>query len=146
MVGLLAMFSFGFSVAVLLKKVGKFALISGAGLALDVTLYSFLLMASLRPGYANLISAATAVTFVYVTSTRRVFEYKGRFLVPLFIVYATYQVAAVAAASWAVDTIVRMGATPIFAKIVILPITFSANYVFMHTLTSGSLSRQTAKR
>jgi putative flippase GtrA len=127
-----------------LQKVLGFALVSGVGLAIDVGLFLILLAVSLRAGYANMLSAAAAVTFVYFVSTRHVFAYNGRFLIHLFVVYAVYQLVAVTAASWAVDLIVRLGFSPVVAKVVILPVTFTANYVFMNFLTKTKPGRQVA--
>jgi putative flippase GtrA len=119
----------------LIAKVLGFAQVSGAGLALDVGLFLLLVSAGWPPGYANLVSATTAVTFVYFVSTKRVFEYQGRFLMPLFLAYLAYQALAVAGASWAVDRIAGLGIMPVVAKGSILPFTFSANYLFLDFLT-----------
>jgi putative flippase GtrA len=119
----------------LITKVWRFALVSGAGLAIDVGLFLGLTLAGVRAGYANFISASVAVTFVYFVSTKRVFDYRGRFLVPLFALYLAYQAIAVLAASWAVDFIVLQGAPPLLSKLLILPITFATNYLFMDFLT-----------
>jgi putative flippase GtrA len=128
-----------------LQRLARFALVSALGLAIDVGLFLTLLAASLRAGYANFLSAAAAVAFVYFVSTRRVFAYKGRFLIQLFVVYAVYQIAAVTAASWVVDLIVRAGVSPLISKALILPATFSANYVFMDFLTKTKPGPQPAK-
>jgi putative flippase GtrA len=119
----------------LLTRLLRFALVSGTGLAIDVGLFLVLVHLGLRAGYANLISATVAVTFVYFVSTRNIFNYAGRFLLPLFLLYLGYQVVAVSAASWAVDLIVALGILPVLAKALILPITFSANYLFLDYLT-----------
>jgi putative flippase GtrA len=116
-------------------RVGAFALVSGVGLMLDVGIFLALTELGWRAGFANLLSAFCAVTFVYFVSTRRIFSYQGRFLFALFAVYLAYQAAAVALASWAVDSLVLAGLVPIVAKGVILPATFTANYLFMHWLT-----------
>jgi putative flippase GtrA len=118
-----------------LSRIFRFGLVSGVGLTLDVCLFAVLVRTGMRPGWANLISAGAAVTFVYFASTRRVFAYEGRFLYELFLVYVAYQLLAVAAASWAVDALVRFGMFPVVAKLAILPVTFSANYLFMRFLT-----------
>ncbi|HEY0941151.1 MAG TPA: GtrA family protein [Steroidobacter sp.] len=114
----------------------RFAVVSGTGLAIDVVLFFGLVQASMRAGFANLISAALAVTFVYFVSARRIFAYEGRFLLPLFCIYLGYQAAAVALASWAVDSIVAHGAAPILAKGLVLPVTFTANYLCMAFITA----------
>jgi putative flippase GtrA len=127
-----------------LKKLGKFALISAAGLSIDVGLFLIFLTLSWRAGYANLLSAAVAVTFVYFVSTKHVFAYHGRFLIHLFFVYVVYQILAVTAASWVVDWIVRLGVLPLVSKILMLPVTFSANYIFMDLLTRTKRTRHLA--
>lgn len=113
-----------------------FGLVSGIGLALDYGLFLLLVESGLRAGWANLISAGVAVTFVYFVSVRRIFAYQGRFLLGLFAAYVGYQVAAVAAASWAVDWLVAsVRLAPVWAKAAILPFTFGANFLFMSWLT-----------
>ena len=119
----------------LIKKLAKFALVSGAGLALDVSLFLILVNGGLHPAFVIFLSAATAVTFVYFVSTKRVFNYEGRFLLQRFFLYATYQFLAVISASWAVGKLVGIGIAPLLAKGLILPVTFSANYVFLDFLT-----------
>lgn len=119
----------------LIHRVFRFALVSGAGLGLDMSLFAGLVALGLRAGFANVVSAGAAVAFVYFTSTRRVFAYRGQFLLQLFVVYVGYQVVAVSLASWAVDALVRFGTRPLLAKVMILPATFSANYLFMSFLT-----------
>jgi putative flippase GtrA len=121
----------------IVAKVIAFALVSGIGLALDFSIFLLLIFAGLSPGAANLISATVAVTFVYFTSTKQVFDYQGRFLFHLFAVYLVYQALAVTIASWALAWIVaEWELAPAIAKLLILPATFSANYLFMHWLTA----------
>jgi putative flippase GtrA len=121
----------------MISKVLGFALVSGVGLGLDFALFVLLVHVGLRPGHANFISASVAVTFVYFVSTKRVFRYQGRFLMQLFLLYLAYQVFGVTVASWAVDVIVVViGLHPAIAKLLILPLTFSANFLFLHFLTA----------
>lgn len=119
----------------LATSVLRFALVSGVGLALDFGVFLALTESGVRPGIANLISATLAVTFVYFVSAKRVFAYEGRFLLPLFLLYLGYQAIAVSAASWAVDAIALTGVLPLIAKLLILPVTFTANYLFMAYIT-----------
>lgn len=117
-------------------RVVGFALVSGAGLAIDFGLFLTLVeLLNVRPGPANFISAAAAVTLVYFVSARRVFDYRGRFLLPLFALYVVYQVLAVAIASFAVDWLAANIFAPAIAKLVILPLTFTANFLFMSAIT-----------
>lgn len=121
----------------MMARVMGFALVSGVGLCLDLCLFWLLTEFGWRAGWANLLSAFTAITFVYFASARRIFSYEGSFLLPLFGLYLGYQIAAVALASWAVDALVIAGVTPILAKLIILPATFTANFVFMSWLTKS---------
>lgn len=113
-------------------KVAGFAVLSGFGLMIDLGVFSVLVHYGLRPGYANLVSATLAVTFVYFSSAKSIFRYHGQFLLPLFVLYAAYQVLAVLAASFAVDRLALAGYRPIISKCMILPVTFTTNYLFMN--------------
>ena len=118
----------------LVIRVAGFSILSAMGLTIDIAIFSLLVHFGLRPGYANLVSAGLAVTFVYFSSAKKVFQYHGRFLLPLFLIYLLYQVAAVLAASFAVDRLAIAGFKPIIAKLLILPVTFTANYISMNFL------------
>jgi hypothetical protein len=118
----------------LATRVAGFSILSAVGLTIDIAIFSLLVHFGLRPGYANLISAGLAVTFVYFSSAKKVFQYHGRFLVLLFLIYVLYQVVAVLAASFAVDRLAIAGFRPIIAKLLILPVTFTANYFSMSFL------------
>ena len=82
------------------------------------------------------MSATCGVTFVYFASIYRVFSYNGERLVTLLLFYLGYQAVAVVAASWAVGVLAAL-TSPIVAKLLILPVTFTANYLFMHLITRG---------
>ena len=122
-----------------LLQILTFAIVSGVGLGLDFVIFILLVSASAEPFWANLVSGGAAVTFVYFASVRRIFSYAQRFLLPLFALYLLYQSLGVTAASWAVAEIAEH-VSPLAAKLLILPVTFSANYLFMSYLT-GSAAR-----
>ena len=117
-----------------------FAAASGIGLLIDLALFLVLIQAKLTPTFANLLSATAAVTLVYFATVHRVFSYRGRFLLPLFVGYLAYQAAAVTAASLAVGWLARYWMPPALAKLAILPVTFSANFLFMSLLTRRRLA------
>jgi hypothetical protein len=118
-----------------------FAAVSGAGLAGDILIFLGLIEIGLPPLVANALSATCAVTWVYFASVKRIFRYRGEFLIVLFFAYVAYQVAAIAAASGTVEFLARTGMRPLTAKLVILPVTFGANYAFMAWLTRSGRSR-----
>ena len=112
-----------------------FAVVSGGGLALDLSIFLLMVHLGFTPVSANFLSATIAVTFVYFASVSRIFSYQGRFLMGLFLAYLAYQAAAVPAASLAVGYLAVKWMSPPLAKLAVLPLTFSANYMFMAFLT-----------
>jgi putative flippase GtrA len=121
-----------------LARIVKFAGVSGAGLCLDYAVYALLCASGLDAGWANLISASLGVTFVFVVSARRIFAASEHFLLGLFAIYALYQVAAVSAASWAVGEATHLlDGRYLIGKTLILPFSFTANYLFMTWLFSA---------
>ena len=118
-----------------LHRVLGFAAVSGAGLAIDLSLFMALISSGAPAGAASMVSGSAAVTFVYFASVRRIFSYEGRFLFALFAAYLAWQAAGVSAASWAVAALVANHVAPFLAKLLILPVTFPANYLFMALLT-----------
>lgn len=124
-----------------LGRLALFAAASGAGLAIDFLLFLMLVAGGTTAGYANLLSGTAAVSFVYFTSVRRIFSYRGRFLLGLFAAYLAYQAAGVSLASWAVASLAASQVPPLLAKLMILPVTFPANYGFMSLLTARREAR-----
>jgi putative flippase GtrA len=117
-------------------RIVAFAVVSGLGLTLDYGLYALLCANGTPAGEANLASAATGVTFVFLASVRRIFQSEHRFLLAPFLVYAAYQVVAVSAASWAVGTMTDvLDGAYILGKTTVLPVSFTANYLFMSWLS-----------
>ena len=119
------------------KKLLGFAAVSGTGLALDFCLFVALLSLRVPVFTANAMSSFSAVTFVYFASVRRVFHYGGEFHVAMFAAYAAYQVCGIAAGSWAVQSLILFGLRGAVAKLAIVPVTFTANYLFMSWLTAN---------
>lgn len=128
----------------LVTRILKFAVVSGMGLALDFAIFFVLVASGFAPASANAVSGACAVTFVYVASVRRIFSYHGRFLLGLFLAYLAYQAVGVTAASLAVGYLSAQHVSPGIAKLLILPFTFSANYLFMSLLTRRGRMAATA--
>jgi putative flippase GtrA len=117
-------------------KLIQFAAVSGTGLALDFCLFVALLWFRVPPLAANSVSSLAAVTFVYFASVRRVFRYGGQFHVAMFATYAAYQACGIALGSWAVQSLIVAGLPGAASKLAIVPLTFTANYLFMAWLTS----------
>ena len=128
-----------------LGRIVSFAGVSGAGLGLDYLIYTLLCSGGMRPGWANLISAATAVTFVFVVSVRRIFTGGDGRMSRLFGTYVAYQIVAVGLASYAVELATSaFDGRFLLGKTAILPLSFTANYLFMSWLLSSPRSHRTA--
>ncbi len=119
-------------------RIWRFAVVSGAGLALDYAIYGALGVAGVPAGLANLVSASIAVTFVYLVSGRHIFRASGRDLRRLFWAYVLWQAIAIPVASVAVHAATdAVGGRYMLGKTVVLPFTFAANYLFTSRLLTG---------
>jgi putative flippase GtrA len=123
-------------------RVIAFGATSGVGLAIDVILFVMLLRFGLSPSAASRLSSAAAVTFVYFASVRRIFEYEGRFAIGLFALYSAYQTLGVLLAAAGVGALSAAGLAPLSAKLLILPLTFPANYLAMSFITARKEARR----
>ncbi|MFF7394925.1 GtrA family protein [Achromobacter sp. NPDC008082] len=113
----------------------KFGLISGLGWLIDFSIFVALCAVGFIPGVANGIAATVAVTFVYFSSLRPIFQYEGHYMMRKLMAYWLYQIVAVTLASLIVNFLATVGMHSIVAKIVVTPFTFLANYLFMKWLS-----------
>lgn len=121
----------------LLSRMLGFAGISAVGLGLDCFLFSILVTAEMPPAAANLVSAVAAVTLVFFASVRRIFRHQGGAVWPRYLAFIIYQVAAIASVSAAIGLLTtHTGVAALACKLVLLPATFTANYLMMGLLTS----------
>ncbi|NRV15039.1 putative flippase GtrA [Clostridium beijerinckii] len=75
-------------------QMSKFLGISGTGWLIDFLIYLLLtIKLNLDVGYSNFISGIPALTFVFLVSTRKIFEYKsdGHSLKMKYSIYFLYQ-------------------------------------------------------
>jgi putative flippase GtrA len=114
----------------------RYGLVGGAGLLLDFSLFMVLVQAGIGPFAANIISSGTTLTTVYFVSVKQIFRYDGHFILPLLAVYLTYHFCGTILFSWVISRLVDLGVAPPLAKIGILPVTFTMNYLFMSWLTA----------
>lgn len=131
----------------LLRRTLGFAVVSGTGLGLDFGVFLMLTHgAHVAPGIANLVSSGLAVTLVFFTSVHRIFRYRGGLLLARFVAYVVYQAMGVSLCSLAIGALVASGWPPLIAKLAILPVSFSANFLFMHALTAFRHERAEDRR
>ncbi len=139
-----------------------FALISGIGWLIDFGLFTLLAYGGVDLFLANLIGAATAVTFVFVTARRFIFRDLKRPLAHAIAAYVLWNLFAVLLASIAVDRVAELLSSsglvsdalaafpagwatasrivPPLAKILVTPVTMYANYVAMGVITERRFS------
>jgi putative flippase GtrA len=119
------------------KQVACFALVSGIGWAIDFSVFAMLTTQGLSPFTANVLGAGLAVTWVFFTSVRRIFGDRDHFLLGKFAMYALWQVAGISVASLAISLLHQdAGMTALWAKILVTPATFLANFAVMSWLTT----------
>lgn len=125
----------------------KFFLISGIGWIIDMCIFSILTKITPLPTMVcNMISSVVAVTYVYITSTRKTFtnNSKKRDLKTKYIYYIIYQVCIILLASALIgllasvlsnmDIDVIASHSKILAKIILTPVTMICNFIFMKWL------------
>lgn len=126
-----------FSRSKIVRQALGFTTVSGLGLTLDVGLLLSLVHFGVSPGIANLFSATSAVVLVYFFATYKVFRYAGSFAIYRFFAYVIYQIVAILAASLAVNALTNWGSHVLLSKALILPVTFSLNFLVLKYLAEA---------
>ncbi len=130
----------------LLQALGFFG-ISGIGWLMDFAIFTVLGFLAWTPVEVNnMISSGVGVTFVFIFSTRKLFQNTGRIPLPVkYLIYIVYQILLISAVSvlvgwlsgWLFGVIPWEGIarfSPIIAKILITPFTMVLNFIFMKIL------------
>ena len=125
-----------------MNKAIKFVIVSGIGFIIDFIIYTMLVN-----NIANMISSLIGVTYVFIISTRKIFE-NNKNNIPLkykYLIYVIYQIILILLASYCVlvlknlflniniDIINKF--SKILAKMFITPFTLTINYCAMKKLT-----------
>lgn len=132
-------------------QISKFLMISGTGWLIDFSIY-FLLTTKLDfgVGYSNFISGIPALTFVFLVSTRKIFEYNtdGLSLKRKYSIYFVYQMVLIVIISLfgkILYSIINVSSfynivvikeySKIITKLIITPITMVLNFCVMKILS-----------
>lgn len=130
---------------ILVQAISFFGL-SGIGWIIDICIYSIMCNFNIQTIIANIISSFVAVTFVYITSTKKIFKNINEdFNVKKkYIVYIVYQILIVLISSIVINFLsneiincevnIISNYHKIFAKIFVTPFTMITNFVFMKFL------------
>ena len=130
----------------ILFKALKFFGLSGIGWLIDVSIYMILSsIFHIDVSIANIISSFTAVSFVFVTSTRKVFHNKSKIKLKYkYFIYLIYQVLLIFVSSFVLgflkdwflgfEIVWLTNYINIIVKILITPFTIILNYIVMSLL------------
>lgn len=119
----------------LAKQILSFSLGSAIGLFIDIVGFELLALSGLRADYANLISSFTAVIAVYLFVTRFTFSVSKEW--KSFIPFIAWYVISIPAFSFLVLQISELlDLSGLIAKICVIPISFTSNYLFNRFLFS----------
>lgn len=124
----------------LVAKYLGFVVISGIGLGIaTVVLWIGVRLLGLSPFTANFLGDFLAVSFVFVVSARRTFVHAHHFMLAKFGAYAVWQFLHITAISWVVaalvswpafeGTVSEFGPVEVIAKLLVTPLTVTANFV-----------------
>lgn len=125
----------------------KFFGISGIGWLIDMVIFTTLTNLEVNTILSNIISSLVAVTFVYFTSTKKIFINKNENinLNKKYVIYIIYQVLMILASSTLIGVInngiilyinyeIFLKYSKIIAKILVTPLTMICNFIFMKLL------------
>ena len=139
-------------------RVHRFAAISGIGWLCDFCILLTLVHFGVHPMLANILSAGTAVSLVFVLSQKSLFVASNHFLVRKFALYVMWNVAAITVASALIAQLSVLVASSmarlhlgigsdldadlavLVAKIAITPLTMYANYLALTAIMEGRAS------
>lgn len=146
------------------SRLFKFAIVSGIGWLIDVSLTLSLAGMGVAVFFANWVGALCAVSYVFVVSQYKIFSGQSGFKVHLFTAYLIYQILAISVAS-ALVALVAVAALPVgdwlsanvmalinqtafdprvvataIAKVAVTPLTLYSNFIFMGWLLERRIS------
>lgn len=127
----------------------NFMLVSGIGFIMDFGVFYFLTAAlCIKVVYANMISAVPAITWVFLVSTKKIFQ-EGHTDIPVwlkYIIYLFYQACLLVCVSWLAQFIydylepyvvgyeIVYKYLQLLCKCLITPITMICNFIVMKNL------------
>jgi len=118
-----------------LKKLMTFRIVKwfftvGIGLIIDLIIFYTLSSNSVNIFLSSLISSGLAITFVYFSSIRYVFQDKD-YAISRYILFILYYAISISFFSFMITILVyEFSLVPLVAKIVTLPCSFLVNYFF----------------
>ena len=130
----------------IIKQAMKFFGISGIGWILDLIIYTILTnLLNVHITIANIISSFVGVTFVFLTSTRKLFVNNSKINLKLkYVIYILYQIVLVLTISYVMSLIKTalinlniefiINNINLIVKIIVTPFTMCINFIVMKNL------------
>lgn len=140
---MLSNFNVRYSLKELFKQAVRFVGLSGIGWLIDMTAYSILIYITKDPFYSNICSSVVGASFVFVVSTRVVFQNSKRISLTMkYGIYIVYQIVLIILMSKllsAIDNVILTYITwemitrfsAVLAKILVTPVTMTLNFFVM---------------
>ena len=121
-------------------KLFGFTIFSGLGFAIDFGIFSFLIYLDTPIFISNIAAGFFAVSFVYFTSAKHVFNYRNNFLLIKFIAYIIFNAFRIYFLSLLIVFLTdSLELAPIFPKVLVLPVSLYMNFIFMNFLMTNKL-------
>ncbi|GAA2035903.1 GtrA family protein [Pseudokineococcus marinus] len=117
----------------LLRQALRFLVGTCLGLSVDLSVFGLLTWAGLAPWLANVLSSACAVTVVYLVSTR--YAFGAAMSVRSYVLFVGWYALTITVFSLLIQLVVQStGWAPLVAKLLSLPPSFLANFLFSRWL------------
>lgn len=125
------------------KQMLKFFGVSVLGWLIDFSIYNLIIfLFDMNISVINVISSLIGVTFIFIFSTRKIFESSGKHSIRTkYVIYIVYQIILILSVSrllpvfreylLSFDISFIMNYSNVIAKVMITPITASINFIVM---------------
>tara|TARA_B100000315_G_C14366846_1_gene491067 strand:+ start:232 stop:666 length:435 start_codon:yes stop_codon:yes gene_type:complete len=121
-------------------KIFGFGIIHAFGFGLDIVVFISFLHLGVKPLMANIFAGIVGVTFAYFVSARYIFYYKLEFLLLKFFFYLIWNAFRIVFFSYIIaQTSILFNLFPIIPKIIVTPLSFYCDYLFMSFLMTGKI-------
>ena len=123
------------SILVRFYELVRFFWASASGLVIDLVFYTVFISVGIVPWVANLTSSTMSITAVYFLAARYAFKAKTK--LSTYIVFFGWYSLSILLFSFVVAVLSESGYfSPIAAKLITVPISFSINFIFSRFIFS----------
>ena len=121
-------------------KIFGFGIVHAFGLGIDMVVFISFLYLGYNPLMANISAGIVGVTFAYFVSARYIFYYKSHLLLLKFVGYLIWNAFRIVFFSFIIAQLTNvLNIYPIIPKIVITPLSFYSDFLFMSFIMTGKI-------